>query len=53
VPVSVKGTANYHDCVLGVEKGWNHYSLLDQAINMQRLQLTQRVNLYLALGGKW
>lgn len=24
-----------------------------QAINMQRLQLTQRVNLYLALGGEW
>lgn len=24
-----------------------------QALNMQRLQLTQRVNLYLALGGNW
>lgn len=24
-----------------------------QAVNMQRLQLTQRVNLYLALGGEW
>ena len=27
LPLSIKGTANYHDGVLGVEEGWTHYTL--------------------------
>ncbi|HKK17838.1 MAG TPA: hypothetical protein VJ952_04070 [Opitutales bacterium] len=32
LPVSIKGTANYHDGVLGVEEGWTHYTLQTYAV---------------------